>query len=109
MIFVPLMIIAVAGLVILLRPWPLFVAPDDSRAPHEQATERSVAREFGKWVEYQARARGLSVRGVARPVLLQCRKCSKPSNYFVYPDDVCERCWRAGLKPVSTRVNDNGL
>jgi hypothetical protein len=109
MVFVPLMILAVVGLVVLLRPWPLFVAPDESRATNGQATERNVAWEFAKWVEHQACARGLSVRGVARPVSLECRKCRRTSNYFVYPDDVCVRCWRAGLKPVSRPVNDNSL
>ncbi len=111
MFFVPLMIIGVVGLVVLLRPWPLFmIAPDKSqRAPDEQAAQRNVAWEFAKWVEHQARARGLSVRGVARPVSLECRKCRKSSNYFVYPDDVCERCWRAGLKPVATPVKHNSV
>jgi hypothetical protein len=109
MVFVPLMIIGVAGLIVLLRPWPLFVAPDESRAPNGQIAERNVAWEFARWVENQARTRGLSVRGVARPVPLECRKCRKASNYFVYPDDVCERCWRAGLKPVATPVNNNSL
>ena len=109
MVFVPLMIIGAAGLVVLLRPWPLFMAPDQSRASNDQAAERSLAWEFAKWVEHQARARGLSVRGVARPVRLECRKCHRASNYFVYPDDVCERCWRAGLKPVTRPVNHNSL
>jgi hypothetical protein len=109
MVFLPLMIIGVAGLVFLLRPWPLFLASDESHAPNEQPTVRNVAWEFAKLVEYQARIRGLSVRGVARCVPLECRKCRKASNYFVYPDDVCERCWRASLKPVSTPVKGNSI
>ena len=109
MFFVPLIILGVAGLIVLLRPWPLFIAPDKSQAPADKPVERNVAWEFAKWVEYQARVRGLSVRGVARPVSLECRKCHKASNYFVYPDDVCERCWRAGLKPVTRPVNHNSL
>lgn len=108
MIFVPLMIAAVVGLAILLRPWPLFRAEEDSCAAHESPAYRNVALDFGKWVERQARARGLSVRGVARPVPLECPKCHKASNYFVYPDELCERCWRATLKPESTPANSNG-
>ncbi len=107
MVFVPLIILAVLGLAVWLRPWPLFLAPDESRALREPAPERNVAREFGKWVERQALARGLSVRGVARPVALNCPRCRKASNYFVYPDELCERCWRASLKPVSTPVKGN--
>jgi uncharacterized OB-fold protein len=49
----------------------------------------------------------LNVRGVARPVPLECKKCGKSSNYFVYPDEVCERCWRATLKPVSTPAKEH--
>ena len=109
MVFVPLMILTVVGLVILLRPWPLFMASDESPAPNVQPSQPNIGWEFVRWVEHQARARGLSVRGVARPVSLECHKCRKASNYFVYPDDVCERCWRASLKPVSTPVNDNSL
>lgn len=104
-----LMIVAAVGLVLLLRPWPLFLVSTESRASDSQTPARNVAVEFGKWVERQAHARGLSVHGVARPVSLECRKCHKASNYFVYPDDVCERCWRATLKPVSTPVNGNSL
>jgi hypothetical protein len=110
MFFVPLIILGVAGLIILLRPWPFFIASGKSRLPgDDQADGRNVAWEFAKWVEHQARTRGLSVRGVARPVSLECRKCRKTSNYFVYPDDVCERCWRAGLKPVTRSVKHNSL
>src|ERR1700681_580903 len=109
MVFVPLMIVSVIGLLVLLRPWPLFIAPDESRALNDQAAERNVAWEFAKWVERQASARGLSVRGVARPLPFECRKCRKASNYFVYPDDVCERCWHAGLTPISRPANDSSL
>ena len=49
----------------------------------------------------------LNVRGVARPVPLECKKCGKSSNYFVYPDEVCERCWRATLKPISTPAKEH--
>jgi len=107
MVFVPLIILTVVGLAVLLRPWPLFLATDESPATSEPTPERNVAREFGKWVERQALARGLSVRGVARPVALNCPRCRKASNYFVYPDEVCERCWRTSLKPVSTPVKGN--
>jgi hypothetical protein len=109
MVFVPLMIIGVVGLVVLVRPWPLFMHDESTRAPNEQAVERNFAWGFAKWVEHQARARGLNVRGIARPVPLECRKCRKASNYFVYPDDVCACCWRASLKPRITPVNDNSL
>ena len=106
MVFLPLIIVAAIGLMFWLRPWPFFLAPDDS---HGAATDRNVAKEFGKWVERQARVRGLSVRGVARPVPLQCPKCGKTSNYFVYPDELCERCWSATLKPISTQVKGDRL
>jgi hypothetical protein len=107
MIFVPLTIVIAVGLALWLRPWPLFLAPDESSTPKEQGSGRNVAWEFGKWVERQARARGLNVRGVARSVPIECPKCRKASNYFVYPDEVCERCWRASLKPVPTPVKGN--
>lgn len=90
--------LAVSGLAQLLRPWPFFRTPEEPDAYRD----RNVAVEFVKWVERQALARGLNVRGVARPVALECKKCGKSSNYFVYPDEVCERCWRASLKPTST-------
>jgi hypothetical protein len=97
MFFVAIVLAAIVGLIILLRPWPFFLKTDPSAA-----TESNVAVEFGKWVEKRARVRGLNVRGVARSVPLQCPKCKKESNYFVYPDELCERCWRATLKPEST-------
>jgi hypothetical protein len=103
MILVPVIILAVVGLAVLLRPWPFFLTNEESRA----YLERNVAVEFAKWVERQARARGLSVRGVARPIPLECHKCGKTSNYFVYPDEVCERCWRASLKPLSTPAKEH--
>ena len=96
-------ILGVVGVAILVRPWPFFLPPEESDSYHD----RNVAVEFVKWVERQARARELSVRGVARPVQLECKKCGKPSNYFVYPDEVCERCWRATLKPVSTPAKEH--
>jgi len=107
MIFLPFLFAAAIGLAIWLRPWPLFSASDKSSDSFEQPIYRNVALDFGKWVERQALARGLSVRGVARPVLVECPKCRKASNYFVYPDELCERCWRATLKPVSTPVKSN--
>ena len=96
-------ILGVVGVALLLRPWPFFLPPEESDSYHD----RNVAVEFVKWVERQALARGLSVRGVARPVPLECKKCGKSSNYFVYPDEVCERCWRATLKPVSTPAKEH--
>jgi hypothetical protein len=107
MVFAPLIILAVVALAVWLRPWPLFLAPGESPATSEPTAERNVAREFGKWVERHACARGLSVRGVARPVALNCPSCRKASNYFAYPDEVCERCWRASLQPLSTPVKGN--
>jgi hypothetical protein len=103
MILAPLVILAVVGVAVLLRPWPFFVAPEEPR----QYFDRNVAVAFAKWVERQARARGLAARGVARPVSLECHKCGKQSNYFVYPDEVCERCWRASLKPVSLPAKEH--
>ena len=103
MILALVIILAIVGLALLLRPWPFFLKPEDS----ESYRDRNVAVEFVLWVERQARARGLRVRGVARPVSLECKKCGKSSNYFVYPDEVCERCWRATLKPVSTPAKEH--
>ena len=96
MIFVPVMIVAAVVLAIWFRPWPLFPEAESSGAPNE----RNVTAEFAQWVERRARARGLNVRGVARSVRLRCPKCGESSNYFVYPDEVCESCWRSSLKPA---------
>lgn len=90
--------LAVLGLAIWLRPWPLFLESE----PNSRPEERTVAHEFRKWVELQARVRGLNVRGVARPVPLECPRCRKNSNYFVYPDELCEKCWRAELKAAAS-------
>jgi hypothetical protein len=109
MVFVPLLILAVIGVAILLRPWPLFVPREETQTSGAQTNGIHFAVEFRKWVERQARMRGLSVRGVARPVPIECPKCHKASNYFVYPDELCERCWQATLKPVSTPVNGTRL
>jgi hypothetical protein len=109
MIFVPFLIVAAAVLVIWLRPWPLFGLSGETNDASEQPIYRNVALDFAKWVERQALARGLHVRGVARPVPVECPKCRKTSNYFIYPDELCERCWRATLKPVSTPIKSNRL
>jgi hypothetical protein len=95
--------LGIVGVALLLRPWPFFLPREDSHS----YDDTNVAVEFVKWVERQALARGLNVRGVARPVALECKKCGKSSNYFVYPDEVCERCWRASLKPVSTPAKEH--
>jgi hypothetical protein len=108
MVFVPLIIAIAVGVALWLRPWPLFLTSDDSRGPNEQSS-RNVAWEFGKWVERQARARGLNVRGVARSIPIECPKCRRASNYFVYPDEVCERCWRASLRPLPTPLKGDHL
>jgi hypothetical protein len=81
-------IVVMAGMVILLRPWPFFLTPEQSR----ELNERNAAAEFGKWVEMRASAYGLNARGVARPVPLD-------------PDEVCDRCWRASLRrrPLSAQ------
>jgi hypothetical protein len=109
MLLVTLIILAVLGLAIWLRPWPLFIASGEPLPPNGQPVQRNITGEFGKWVERQALARGLSVRGVARPIPLECPKCRKPSNYFVYPDELCERCWSASLKPITTPAKSNRL
>jgi len=83
-----------AAMVILLRPWPFFLTREQSRA----LQQRNAAAEFGRWVEKQASARGLKVRGVARQVPVNCPRCERASNYFVYPDELCERCWSASLR-----------
>jgi hypothetical protein len=104
MILVPvaiLVVITIAGK--LLRPWPFFLTPEESR----QYFERNVTVAFAEWIERQALARGLNVRGVARSVPLECHKCGKESNYFIYPDEVCESCWRATLKPVSIPASEH--
>ena len=77
MVFVPLMIAIAVGLALWLRPWPLFLAPDEPGDRGAETSSRNVAREFGKWVERQARARGLNVRGVARAVPIECPKCGQ--------------------------------
>lgn len=97
-------LILMAGLVVLLRPWPFFLTSEQSRA----LNEKNITAEFGKWVEGRAKAHGLNARGVARPVPLQCPRCRKSSNYFVYPDEVCERCWHASLKQVSIPAEQPG-
>ncbi|MGB6432185.1 MAG: hypothetical protein WBF06_16525 [Candidatus Acidiferrales bacterium] len=107
MLIIPLAILAAVGLVILLRPWPFFIPHEESQGSNGEVNNRNIAIQFGKWVERQARARGLSVRGFARAVPIECPKCHKTSNYFVYPDEVCERCWRATLKPISTPIKDD--
>jgi len=107
MIIVPLFFASVVGLAFLFRPWPFFRTTRESHPSNELTTERNLAVEFGKWVERQARARGLSVHGVARHVELECPKCHRSSNYFIYPDELCERCWCATLKPETTPVKDN--
>ena len=94
-------IIVATGMVMLLRPWPFFLTPEQSRA----LWERNMPVEFPKWVDKRASAHGLNVRGVARPVPLECPKCGKSSNYFVYPDELCERCWRASLPQKCTPAN----
>jgi|SRR5437879_272480 len=97
MVILLMAIIVAAGMVVLFRPWPFFLKREQARA----LNERNMAAEFGKWVERRASARGLNVRGVARPVPLECPRCGRSSNYFVYPDDLCERCWRASLQQDS--------
>ncbi len=87
--------VVTVGLVILASPVAEFFMKSEESADRK----RNVAVEFGKWVEKRALAHGLNVRGVARPVPVECPKCKKESNYFVYPDELCERCWRATLKP----------
>jgi hypothetical protein len=107
MVFLPLMI-AIAGVLTLwLRPWPFFDRSEESREGGERTSGRNMAWEFGKWVEGQALARGLNVRGVARSVPIVCPKFRKASNYFVYPDELCVRCWRASLKPLPTPLKGN--
>jgi hypothetical protein len=98
-----IVILGVVGLALLLRPWPFFLSPEDPQSYRD----RNVTLEFANWVERQAMARGLSVHGVARPIPLDCKKCGKSSNYFVYPDEVCERCWRASLKPIVTHPKEH--
>jgi len=96
MVLAPLVILAAFILALWCRPWPLFPTQPQTGLPGE----RNVASEFSQWVERRARARGLDVRGVARRVSLKCPRCGENSNYFVYPDGVCERCWRSSLKPM---------
>jgi hypothetical protein len=106
MFFIPLIFIGVVGLAMLMRPWPFFALSDETEGGQPHPSERNVAGEFGKWVQCQALVRGLHVRGVARPVPIECPRCRKASNYFVYPDELCERCWRGTLKPISTPIKN---
>jgi len=73
MVILLVAITVATGLVVLLRPWPFFLTREQS---HE-LNQRNAAAEFGKWVEMRASAHGLNVRGVARPVPLECPKCGK--------------------------------
>jgi len=43
MVFVPLTIVIAVGLALWLRPWPLFLAPEESSTPKEQGSGRNVA------------------------------------------------------------------
>ena len=104
MIYTGLVLAIVVGLAFLLRPWPLFPAAEEEESSTEMPDYRNVALDFGRWVERQAHLHGLRVRGVARPVQLECRKCRKSSNFFVYPDDLCETCWRASLQSVPRKA-----
>jgi len=87
-------ILIVAGMVVLLRPWPFFLTSEKPDALNEW----QLGAEFGKWVAMRASALGLRVRGVARLVALECPRCKRYSNYFVYPDEICDRCWRASIE-----------
>lgn len=110
MFFAPVVVLAVlmtVGLIVLLRPWPFYLPTEESQGANGEVANRNIALQFAKWVERQALARGLNVRGFARAVPIECQKCHKSSNYFVYPDEVCERCWRASLKPISTPIKGN--
>jgi len=99
MVTLLLAIIVAAGMVMLLRP----------REHSRPMNERNLAAEFGKWVERRASAHGLKVRGVARLVPLKCPKCGKSSKYFVYPDELCERCWRASLQRAPAPTEQHRL
>jgi hypothetical protein len=96
-------VLATVGLAILLRPWPLFV----TATPQAAVRDKNVGKEFAQWVAGKARDRGLNVRGVARQIPLECPKCRRSSNYFVYPDEICERCWSARLKADSLPASEN--
>lgn len=105
MVLLLVVIVVMAGVTVLLRPWPFFLTREQSRA----LQERNAAAEFGKWVEKRASAHGLNARGVARVVPLECPKCGRSSNYFVYPDELCERCWRATLPQRSVPAEQHHL
>ncbi len=92
----PVIIVVGLAMAALLRPWPLF-PPDNS----EVLDNRTVAP-FFTWLERLAKRRGLKVRGVALSLPEKCPKCAKESNYFVYPDEICERCWSTSLQPKSS-------
>jgi len=94
MVLLVVAILIVAGMVVLFRPWPFFLTSEKPAALQEW----QLGTEFGKWVEMRASALGLHVRGVARLVALECPRCRKDSNYFVYPDEICDRCWRASVE-----------
>ena len=98
------MLILMAVLFVILRPWPFFSKRQHSRT----LNERSIAKEFGNWVEHRAKAHGVNARGVARPIPLECPRCGKSSNYFVYPDELCERCWRSNLRQISAPAEQTG-
>jgi len=104
MVFLILAILAALALATWLRPWPLFPANPVKVLVQDQDV---ATPEFKLWVAREADARGLKVRGVARPVPLECPKCRKTSNYFVYPDELCQRCWLAQLRAESTPATKN--
>jgi hypothetical protein len=95
MVILLVVLIIMTAMVILLRPWPFFLTPEQSRA----LKVRNMTAEFSKWVERNAEARGLKARGITRELTVECPNCGEPSNCFVYPDEVCERCWSANLPP----------
>jgi hypothetical protein len=105
MVLLLVAIIVAACMVALLRPWPFFHTGEESRS----LNERNLTAEFGKWVEKRASAHGLNVRGVARLVPLKCPRCGKSSKYFVYPDELCERCWRASLRRAPAPIEQHRL
>ena len=79
MVILVVVLIIMTAMVILLRPWPFFLTPEQSRA----VEIRNMAAEFSKWVERKPRVAGLRLAewrvryqsnapSVGNPLIVSC-------------------------------------